>query len=126
MIESKKAGAMEGFELTLRLFDDPWTTTEDDEGLTAKQIEAWQNDEWFYVTAEVVASIAGVELGSASYPSIQWGSVPQTDEDDNLLSVLEITVHDIDAYVGTELAYQALENAREKLAEILKIMEENK
>jgi hypothetical protein len=78
------------------------------------------------VTAEVSASIADVELGTASYPSIEWGAFPMTDDNDNLLSVKDITIHHIDGYVGSELAGQAIENAREKLAEIMKIMEENK
>ena len=126
MIESKNTGAIEGFELTLRLYDDPWTSHEDDEGLTAKQIEAYKEGEWLYVTAEVSASIADVELGTASYPSIEWGAMPITDDQDNLLSVKDITIHYIDTYVGDELAGQAIENAKEKLAEIVKIMEENK
>ena len=126
MIENKKLESEEGFELKLQLSDDPWTTPEDNDGLTPKQIEAWTNDEWFYVTAEVVASVAGVELGSACYGGIEWGHYTYTDDDDNVLSQGQITVEDIDDYVGSELAGQAIANAREKLAEILKIMEENK
>lgn len=126
MIDSTKIGSAEGFDFTLKIYEDPWTTVEDNDSLTPKQIEAWTEDEWFYVSAEVVASVADVELGSASYGGIEYGSFTHTDEEDNFLSVREITIYDIDNYVGSELAGQAVENAREKLAEIIKIMEENK
>lgn len=116
--------AEQGFELMLRLTDDEFFSTEDDEGLTSKQIEAWKNDEWRYVYAEVVASRCGVELGSAGYGGIAYGYFPNTDEHDNLTGHTDLDAKSIIAYVGNELAGEAISNAEAKLNELLKTMEE--
>jgi len=121
-IEKIKAGAMEGYELLLEINPDDFAHTSDDEGLTKKQIEAYESDEWSYVTATVSAVKHGITLGEATYGMLEYGDLPITDESDNLIEVKAITAKDIDNYVGTELAAEAISRAEEI---IKKLREEN-
>lgn len=123
MIDKKSAGQIDGFEFELSIEYDPWATPEDDEGLTEKQIDAWKKDEWHFVYATVTAKKAGIELASASYGGLEYGFFPETDEHDNLISTKHITIEDIDTFVGSELCGEAQSRAEEKLAELMKGMQ---
>ena len=120
MIDSKKIGEEDGFTLTLIIDHDPWSDTCDDDGLTPKQIEAWNNDEWWYVSATVTASRADIELGSYGYGGLEYGTYTNTDDSDNVVSKKDITIDDINDYVGLELAGEAISRAQEKLTELVK------
>ena len=120
MIDSKKMPSEDGFDLRLVIDHDPWGDIADFDGYTEKQIKAWNEDEWYFVSAEVIASRAGIDLGSGSYPSIEYGYYTYTDEHDNFLSAKVITIEEVIEMVGPELAEVAIENAREKLQELMK------
>lgn len=120
MITTKKMPSEEGFELRLVIDYDPFGSLNDFDGYTEKQLEAWRNDEWYFVTAEVIASRAGIDLGGGTYGGIEYGSYTHTDEHDNFLSMTEIEIEDIIQLVGGELAEVAIWNAREKLQELMK------
>ena len=120
MIDSKDIGQSENFTLTLVVDYDPWADTRDDDGLTPKQIEAWKNDEWCYVTATLTASRAGIELGEDSLCGLEYGTFTITDDSDNVVTTKEITIDDIYDYVGLELSGEAVSKAQEKLTELMK------
>jgi len=120
MIDSKDIGQSENFTLTLVIDYDLWQETLDDEGLTPKQIEAWKNEDWCYVTAKVIASKAGIDLGSATCGALEYGYFLITDEHDTPIETKNITINDIDNWVGSELSSEAVSRAQEKLTELMK------
>jgi hypothetical protein len=119
MIDSKMIGESEGFKLRMELEYDLFADLTDCE-ITDKQTQAYLDAEWCFVTAEVIASKAGVDLGSATYGALEYGYFLITDEHDNPIETKNITIHDIDNWVGSELSGEAISNAQEKLAELLK------
>jgi len=121
MLERISAGSMEGYNLWLEI-DPDFFASPDDEGLTHKQIAEYAKDEWGYVTATVSAEKYGIVFGQATYGMLEYGMLPVTDEQDNLIESKLISAHDIDSYVGTELAGEAISQAEEVMK---KIREEN-
>ena len=121
-IERISAGSVDGYELWLEIEHDIFTYVDEEDGLTPKQIQAYREDKWLYVTATVTAVKHGLTLGQATYGMIEYGELPITDEADNLIEIKEITAVDIDNYVGAELAGEAISQADEL---IKKLMEEN-
>jgi hypothetical protein len=83
-IETKSLPDWGPFQMEARLIYDHDTSHDDVDVFTPKQIEAWKNDEWYYVGLEVTVSFNGIELGSASLWGIEYGWIPLTDEQDNL------------------------------------------
>jgi hypothetical protein len=122
LLERISAGSIEGYELFLQIEPDEFAYPEDDEGLTPKQLEAYSKDEWIYIVATVTAEKYGIVFGQASYGMLEYGVFPATDEQDNLIETSLITARDINSYVGTELAGEAISRAEEV---IKKIREEN-
>ena len=120
MIESKTMPSEEGFALRLVIDHDPFGNLADFDGYTEKQIKAWNEDEWYFVTAEVIASRAGVDLGSGSYGNVEYGYYTHTDDQDNFLSAKVITIDEVIEMLGAELSEVAISSAKEKLAELLK------
>lgn len=121
MIAYKKMPSEDGFDLRLVIDHDPWGNITDFDGYTAKQVEAWKNDEWYFVNAEVIASRAGIDLGSQSYCSIEYGTYTMTDDKDNFEGKKDIGIDEIVEYVGAELAGEAISYAKEKLQELMKV-----
>jgi hypothetical protein len=121
MIDSKKMPSEDGFDLRLVIDHDPWGSLADFDGYTEKQMKAWNEDEWFFVTAEVIASRAGIDLGSGCYGSIEYGYYTYTDDQDNFLSAKVITIEEVIEMVGPELAEVAIEHAKAKLDELMKV-----
>lgn len=125
--ETAKAGAdYPHWEFVIAIDSDDFMSTEDDEGLTPKQIAAYKQDEWEFVNVTVYAIANGLVLGSASYGGIAYGSYPETDENDNLIGRSVITIKDIDNYVGNELAGEAQSRGLEAIESLMKIREESK
>jgi len=122
MLEKIFAGNIDGYEFWLEIEHDIFAYVQDDDGLTPKQIQAYREDKWQYVTATVTAVKHGLTLGQATYGMIEYGELPITDEADNLIEIKEITAADIDIYVGAELTGEAISQADEL---IKKLMEEN-
>jgi hypothetical protein len=120
MIDSKKMQSKDGFDLVLNIDYDHWTEPQQHDNYTAKQIEAWEKDEWWFIFAEVVASKSGIELGSSGYGGIEFGYFTSTDEQDQITNQSHITIDDIEDYAGFELADTAMTEALIKLAELLK------
>ena len=50
MIKGNSREKLDGLDVYLSISEDPFTTPDDDDTLTPKQREAWDNDEWRYVT----------------------------------------------------------------------------
>ena len=118
MIDSKKLEPENGYDLRLEIDYDLFGDLSDFDGYTPKQIEAYNNDDWYFVSVEVVASKAGVDLGTASYGSIEYGLYTNTNDKDEVTGQKEITINDIQAYVANELAGEAIARADEKLLEL--------
>lgn len=123
--QTKWAGAdYPGWKFLLAIDGDDFMEPSDDEGITPKQAEAWQRDEWRYVTATVYAIANDIVLGSASYGGLEYGEFTDTDEKDNVLGHRHITIDDIDAFVGSELAGEAQSRALETIEQLMKLREE--
>lgn len=104
----------------LTLTHDPYTTPEDDDGMTPKQREAWAEDEWHYVYAEVSIELDGTVLGSACYGGIEYGNYTYTDDEDQVTNKSWISVDDIWEYVGNELEGEAMDRALENVEKLTK------
>mgnify|MGYP001067853107 CR=1 FL=1 len=109
MISSR--GKQDGLDINLLIEHDPWTTPEDYDGMTPKQIAAWKDDDWHYVSATVTLSLNGVEIGSASYGGLEFGTFLNTNDNDEITGTTEIDEDQVWEYVGDELAGEALSNA---------------
>lgn len=122
----KTLEAENGFELKLSIEPDLFCTPDDYDGMTPKQIEAWNNDEWHYVCATVTASRLDIELGSCTYGGIEYGNYTYTDDDDNVTGRKWIDIDDIADYVGSELSGEAIWQAEQKITELSKTIQEDK
>ena len=121
--ERKQFNTIAGATVYLELEHDPWTTPQDDDGLSPKQIKAWEQDKWFYVTAEVSIVYEGIVLGTGSYGGIEYGLFTYTDDEDNITKEAWISIEDIWEYVGNELEGEAMWNAREAVKTMTKWLE---
>ena len=111
MIKGNSREKLDGLDVYLSISEDPFTTPDDDDTLTPKQREAWDNDEWRYVTATVELHLNNVEIGSASYSRIEFGTFLNTNDNDEITGTTEMGEDHVWDYVGDELAGAALDNA---------------
>ena len=111
MIKGNSREKLDGLDVYLSISEDPFTTPDDDDNLTPKQREAWDNDEWRYVTATVELHLNNVEIGSASYSRIEFGTFLNTNDNDEITGTTEMGEDHVWDYVGDELAGAALDNA---------------
>ena len=119
-LERYKFGQVAGADVFLVLYPDPWASPEDDDGLTPKQVEAWRNDEWFYVTAEVEIAYEDATVATACYGGIEYGLFTYTNDDDEIQKREEITAKDLWEYVGEELKGEAMSRALENIEKLIK------
>ena len=119
-LERHTMGQIAGANVFLVLYPDPWASPEDYDALTPKQVEAWQNDEWFYVTTEVEIAYEGATVGTASYGGIEYGLFTYTNDDDEIQKREEITAKDLWEYVGEELKGEAMSIALENINKLIK------
>lgn len=119
-IDLKDLEPEQGWDLKMYLDHDPFVTPDDDEGITAKQREAWNKDEWCYVNVLVKVFREGIELGSYSYGGIEYGWFTETDENDNVTGSRHIGIDNIIDYVGGELAGEAIWHAEQTLRNLIK------
>ncbi len=75
----------DGFSIHLSTEGDFYSTPQEFDTYTPKQIAAWENDEWHYANIIAKVYLHGVELGYASVGGYEMGNIPSTDENDNLL-----------------------------------------
>ncbi len=111
MIKGNSREKLDGLDVYLSISEDPFTTPDDDDGLTPKQHKSWSNDDWYYVSATVTLSLNGVEIGSASYGGLEFGTFLLTNDNDEITGTTELGEDHIWKYVGDELAGEALSNA---------------
>lgn len=111
-----------GYGITLEVSPDyDCKPNKDIEGYTPKQVEAWNDNEWQFVTLRIVASRAGIELGDAYLGGLEYGIIPITTEDDEVVDTAYIDVDDIAKNWGNYIADQvdeAIESAESKLREL--------
>ena len=113
-----KFAEVAGADVFLPISHDPFAWPEDDDGLTPKQVQAWRDDKWHYVTATVSVELDGVEIGSACYGGIEHGSFTMTNDEDEITSEQWISETDIWGYVGDELQGEAMSVAKENIAKL--------
>ena len=107
-----------GADVFLTISHDPFAWPEDDDGLTPKQVEAWRNDEWWYISATVSIELEGVEIGSACYGGLEFGNYTMTNEEDEITGEQWISETDIWSYVGDELQGEAMSRAEENITKL--------
>lgn len=115
LIETIRLEPREGFDLLFKVHHDPYTTPGEFNSYTPKQVEAWTNDRWQYAWLEVVASVAGVELGSDSLSGCEFGHFLITDEDDNEVKTVWVWAEDLARDYAEDLTAEAIENAKATL-----------
>ena len=119
-MDRKEFGNIAGAKVYLTLTHDPFASVNDDEGLTAKQIQAWIDDNWHYVYAEVSIECDGITLGSYGYGGIAYGNFTYTDDNDEIMKEAWISIEDIWSYVGPELQGEAMDRALENVEKLTK------
>lgn len=107
-----------GADVFLIIQHDPFSWPEDDDGLTPKQVEAWKQDEWHYISATVSLELDGIEIGTACYPGLEYGHFTMTNEQDEVTRQEWISETDIWSYVGDELQGEAMSRAEENIAKL--------
>jgi hypothetical protein len=114
-IETRRIGTVDGFDIDAVLTFDEDTRPFDFDCYDEETIAAWRADEWHYVGTIVTASRAGIELGSASLWSSEYGSLPGVH---GWVSPLD---GDGDEFVngyGPDLIAEAIAEAQTTLAEL--------
>lgn len=85
-LHTQELESQEGFQITLNLFADYFNEPNDmGDCYTPKQVEAFREDAWHFADMQIVITKAGVKLGEAWLGGFEYGYIPLTDEDDNLL-----------------------------------------
>jgi hypothetical protein len=79
VIDSRDLGRIRGFDIRAELHPDPDTRPQDFDCYTSADIQAWQHDQWSYVTTKITAARAGVELGAAYLSGSEHGYLPGVD-----------------------------------------------
>jgi hypothetical protein len=117
IIESRKIGVVDGFDIEAHLEPDPDTRPEDKETYIGDEeiLGAWSRDEWHFVGTVVTASKAGVELGSAAIWGQEYGQWPC---ESGWLSPLDGDADSFGNGYGPDLIAEAIEEARETIQKI--------
>jgi hypothetical protein len=119
-MDRKEFGNIAGAKVYLTLEHDPFSSVNDDDGITPKQVQAWKEDRWWYVYAEVTIEHDGNVLGSYGYGSIEYGNFIYTDDKDQVTKEAWISIEDIWDYVGEELKGEAMSQALENVEKFIK------
>lgn len=112
LIETIRLEPREGFDLLFKVHYDPYTTPSEFDCYTPKQIEAWTNDRWQYAWLEVVASVAGVDLGQSALGGVEFGNFLITDEEDNEVRTVWVWAEDLARDYAEDLSAEAIASAR--------------
>lgn len=124
-IESVDLPDRQGFSLKLSVLQDSSIEdpTDYNDGLTHKQIEAWNSGEWCYVTVTVTASLDGIDLGTASVGAIAYGLLYITTEKDVLLRREYVSAQDIseDADYMEDLILESIACAKRQLTDLFSL-----
>lgn len=109
----------DGFDLRAEAHYDEHCGAEPDGHYTPRQVEAYQNSDWGYCGIVVVASRAGVDLGSDAIWGCEYGMLPSSDGQQTYdIDPLAEQGSSWEVY-GEDLIDQAIEQAKAKLAEIV-------
>lgn len=79
IIDTRDFGVIEGFDIKAVMLADYDSTPDDADCYSDEDIAAWKRDEWRYVGIEVIASRAGVELGTDSIWGTEYGTLDGRD-----------------------------------------------
>lgn len=81
IIDTRDFGTIDGFDIRAVMLADHDSTPFDADCYSDEDIAAWKRDEWRYVGIEVIASRAGVELGTDSIFGMGYGMIGGRDID---------------------------------------------
>ena len=113
-IGDKISWSKDGFDFVATLAEDSDSHVDDSECYSKKQIEAWKNDEWFFVG--VVVSVAKNSVMLEDHAASLWGNdcnFPSRKKNPNAYL----------SEVAQELEGEALETAKVRVMEIIKALE---
>jgi hypothetical protein len=117
-VSKTKFAEVAGADVFLTISHDPFAWPEDDDGLTPKQVEAWRDDKWWYISATVSIELEGVEIGSACYGGLEYGQFTYTNDENEVIKEEWISETDIWSYVGHELQGEAMSRAEENITKL--------
>ena len=103
------------FDLLAYVVPDEDCLPSDFDCYTPKQLEAWRNEDWYFVGVYVVASINGIDLSMSSLWGIEYGEFPLTDENDNLESVTSLDLANLASRVLPYLISEVIQSAENNL-----------
>src|SRR5216683_3981349 len=119
---------IDGLSYRIEVEPDYASTPYDADCYTPKQIEAWKRDDWQYVGVTVTPYLDGLGMdlpGENSLWGLEWGSLPQTTEDDRVIGqswidldymIIGTPDHPEYAYPVPEMIAEARGNLAESLA----------
>ncbi|NBU22774.1 MAG: hypothetical protein EBS38_02525 [Actinobacteria bacterium] len=121
-IESMTLEPRDGFDLEICVHADYHSHPSDNDGLTQKQVFAWLDDQWHYVSLHARASLDGVTLGEYWLHGIEYGEFLITDDQDNPQKTVSVYLKDIweDGY--TDVIDEAIAQAKEQLKRFRELM----
>jgi hypothetical protein len=118
ILDSVDLGVTDGFTITAVTVPDDTAYESPEDVAEYADAEAtaaaWRNDEWGYVGIVVIASRAGVKLGTASIWAVESGSMPGVGDVDPLRDKNGSL-----GYYGDDLTAEAVTEARRTLASLL-------
>ncbi|APD17427.1 hypothetical protein PBI_ACHEBE_79 [Mycobacterium phage Achebe] len=116
-IDEKSVGQVEGFDISARLKPDYESSPDDSDCYDSEAIVAYRRNEWAYVTTEVIASKAGVELGHAYLGGSEYGWFP-VDGESQFETPLDGEGDDFINGYGPDLIAEAIADAKATIKEI--------
>ena len=94
-MDYKNVGQIDGFDITFVIDVDYDTTPEEFDCYTPKQVAAWKNNEWQYVTIGVLVARCDIELGSAFISGVEYGEFPITTVNDEVTETAWLDVVEV-------------------------------
>lgn len=122
MLDQQQLGNAFGFEIRAELYPDD--TRVDDYEYSDEDIKAWREDDWSFVGVVVTASLDGIDLGSSSLWSLEYGWLPTAGSFVNPITssyssdYLPDLIVDATTEAKAELARLAAAYARIELSEV--------
>lgn len=117
-LDSIELAPVQGFSISAKIVDeDYYPPMPEGDNYTTEQIDAYVRGDWKYVGIIVTASRGGVELGTDSLWSVEYGSFP-IDGRTVFIDPLHDSKGSLAAHV-TAMAEFAVDEARKKLTELV-------
>ena len=125
-IETLDLEPRDGFNLYFELRNDNYTSPDEYDCYTPKQIEAWREDKWHYGIVTVRACAGGVELGSDAIGGVEFGHFLITDDNDNPVKTVWVWIEDLAKDYAEQLIPGAINHALNTISMIEKQIGDNK